>query len=257
MNEEKKIKNVTVPLKVEELKELIEKKDSFYIVNYKESQLRDIVFLNYVSNLNLPCEVLIEGCDYLEKQSLLKAYLTTRNIVTINSLRLNIAMLLLENRGMDTANVFVNPLFTREEAKTFITDNKEVIERWEQFIESTMIFALYTAKDLNDEMDVKSQVRIVDDPNYVGSNIVNMFSIPSFMELFFLTPPKHELCFFQPQFEEYMFKGKNLYEYYFCEENDIYKLFITQVHGGTSFEEIENAFKEAKAIRAANERLEK
>lgn len=250
MLEDKKIKTVTVPLKVEELKELIEKKDSFYIIKYKESQLRDVVFLNYVSNLNLPCEVNLSDCHYEEKASLVKAYLSTRNIANINSLRLNVALVLFEKREIDTTDIFIDPYFTREEAQSFITENDELLDRWEKFLESTIVFAMFTSKELDAEVKIKDQVPVIDDPNFVGSNIVNMFSIPSFMDVFFTKPVRHELSFFQPQFEEYMFKGKNLYEYYFCEENQIYKLFIAQVHGGISTELIMKAKQEADSLLA-------
>lgn len=248
MDAAKSIKEVTVPLKVEELKELIEQKSSFYHIDYVGSQLKDIVFLNYISNLDLPCEIKVPSTlAYEQKQSLMRAYFTTRNIVKVKSLSYNAAQVLLEKRGTNTESIFSNPYFSRDEVARFISENAEVVDRWERFIESTAVFAMYTT-ELNKELDIKSKVPVIDDANYLGANIVNMFSVPSFMELFFLSPPRHELAFFRPQFEESMFKGRNLYEYFFCPENEVYGLFAAQVHGGITSEMMADAVKESYEI---------
>ena len=56
---------------------------------------------------------------------------------------------------------------------------------------------------------------LVDDVLYIGSNIVTLFSIPSFMELFFTTQMRTQMKYFKQQFDEHIFRGKNLFEYFF------------------------------------------
>lgn len=244
-----KVHHVVLPLKVDELKDLIEKKDFFYIVDYRNSQLRDAVMLNYISNLDLPCELKIDSTlDYEERTALLKAYMSSKHIVKVKSLAINLMQILLENRGIDTSEMIEKPLLNKEEVKAFISANKEIVERWEKFVESTIIFAMFTAKDLDTEVKIKDQVPVIDDPNFIGSNVVNLFSIPSFTEQFFTKPIKHELSFFRPQFEDDMYKGRNLYSFFFCEENEIYNLFSAQIYGGITADMLTDAVKEAYQV---------
>lgn len=240
--------DVTVPLKVEELKNFIEKKDKFYLINYKNSELRDGIFLNYISNLDLPCEIVLKDSSYEEKANLLAAYLSSKNIVNIESLACNIANTLLEFRGIDTSDVFTDPALNKEETQRFIKENEEQIIRWEQFLESTVVFALYIMKELDKENDIKSQVPHIDDSNYVGLNVVSLMKVPIFMELFFLTGTRRELSFFTRQFEEYMFKGANLFHYYHSENNPVYGLMLAKFEGVVDNELLDDVLNEAYSI---------
>ncbi len=235
---EMEIKNVTLPLNVTELKRFVEKRDCFYIVDYKGSELRDGIFLNYISNLELPAEVAFCGCSFEEKEALFVAYLTGMNITTMDSLRLNIAQMLLQYREISTEGVFENLAFDQEERDRFIRKHIALLSRWESFIESTIVFAAYCVQEFDLFSEIKDQIEEVDDAHFVGRNVVGLFSIPSFMELFFTPGIRHPLKFFKPQFKEYMFKGKNLFEYYFCEENLLTNLFVAQVREEISFEEL-------------------
>ena len=235
---EAEIKNVTLPLNVTQLKRFVEKKDCFYVVDYKRSELRDGIFLNYISNLELPAEVIFSDCSFEEKEALFVAYLTGQNITMMDSLRLNIAQMLLQYREISTEGIFGNLAFGPEERDVFIRKNISLLSRWESFIESTIVFACYCVQEFDLFSEIKDQIEQVDDAHFVGRNVVGLFSIPSFMEFFFLPGVRHRLKFFKPQFEEYMFKGKNLFEYYFCEENLLASLFVAQVREKISFEEL-------------------
>lgn len=249
----KNIKEITAPLKVEELKNFIEKKDTFYLINYKNSELRDGIFLNYLSNLDLPCEVLLNDCSYEEKEQLLLAYLNSKNIVDIESIALNISKILLEYRGINTNDVFENPALTKEETLKFILAHEDVIKKWEHFFESTIVYALFIMKDVDSENDIKSQVPHIDDSNYVGLNIVNLLQNPVFMEMFFIPGTRTELSFFVRQFEEYMFKGASLFQYYHTHNNTILALMLGQYSGEIDRELFDQAIKEAHSLEATPE----
>lgn len=242
------IRRVKVPLSVEEIKEFFSNKELVYFINYKESELKGVVFLTYLSNLDLPAEIDFEGSTFEEKAELLKVYMTTRNILNSEVLRLNLAKLLLEHREIDCSDMFSRPIFNEKESKDFISSNKEALDRWERFLESSIVFSLCCAKELDEEFKVKEKFPVINDSQYTGANVVNLYSIPSFMEVFLSKGNRHELTYFGPQFEEYMFRGKNLYSYFFCDENLVFKLFMAHVTGSTSMEEIEKAGKEARAI---------
>lgn len=246
------VKEITAPLKVEELKNFIEKKDTFYLIDYKNSELRDGIFLNYLSNLDLPCEVLLNDCSYNEKEQLLLAYLNSKNIVNIESLAFNVSKILLDYRGIETSDIFDNPALSTEETKQFIVSHEEVLKKWEHFFESTIVYALYLMKDLDSENDIKSQVPHIDDSNYVGLNVVNLFQNPIFMEMFFIPGTRTELSFFVRQFDEYMFKGANLFQYYHTHNNTILALMIGQYGGDIKRELLDEALKEAHALEMSS-----
>jgi len=138
-------------------------------------------------------------------------------------------MILLSYRGIDTSKMFQNPLFNNEEVQTFIKNNQELINKWEHFLESSVVYALYITEDVEKDNDIKSQTPIIDDSNYIGLNVVNLFNVPYFLEHFFLKEAKNPPSFFLRQFEEYMFKGKNLYEFFFTEKNQLLALFLAQL----------------------------
>lgn len=240
------IKTVTVPLKVEELKSFIEnKEETFYHIDYGQSDINEGVFLNYLSNLELPCDVLLDDITFDQKEKFLTAYMTSKSILSTSGVALNIARIILEYRGIDTSTIFQNPILSEKETKTFVENNEELIKKWEHFIESSVVYALYITKDIEKDNDIKSHTQNIDDSNYVGLNIVNMFNIPSFLELFFLTGIKYEPSFFVRQFEEYMFKGKNLYDYFFSDQNQLFALFLAQLSNDVDNDLLKAASEEA------------
>ncbi len=241
---EAEIKKVTLPLEVAELKHFIEKKDCFYVVDYHKSELKDGIFLNYISNLNLPAEVIFQNCPFEDKEALFRAYLTGRNLTTMDSLRLNIAQMLLQYRETSTDGLFDHLAFDEGERVDFIRRNLDLLSRWERFIESTIVFACFCCREFDLFAEIKDQVEEIDDARFVGSNIVGLFSVPSFMELFFAAGVRHKLTFFRPQFEEYMFKGKSLFDYYFCEENLLAHLFVLLIKGEMTFKDLEEVRRE-------------
>lgn len=221
------LRKVKVPLSVDEIKEFFSNKDLVYHVNYADSDLKGVVFLTYLSNLDLPAEIDFAGSSYENKSELFKIYLTTRNIIKSDSLRLNIANILLSRKGIDTSDMFINMTFSRDEIDKFILEHTELLNRWEQFLESTIVFAHSVIPEMSKELKIKESFEIVDDPSFVGANIVNFFSIPMFLEYFYGQQLSHELRYFRPQFEDYMFRGKNLYSFYVNPENLTYGTFLS------------------------------
>jgi hypothetical protein len=241
------VKYINIPLSVEELKEFIENKDKEqnYVIKYSTSQLKGFVFINYLSNLELPAEVDFSESSIDDRNELISAYFSSKNNLKVDSLRLNAAMVLLEFRGIDTKEIVLNPIFSNEELKQFIELEKEVISKWENFVESTTIFAQLSSPELSKQIDIKSQVPSIEDSQYIGANIVNLFSIPSFVELFFFAPIRTELTDFKHQFEDYMFKGKSLYHYYFVPENTVATMFFAHLENEVMKVDINTAVNEA------------
>lgn len=242
------VRFVKVPLSVEQIKEFFTNKELLYFVNYKDSDLKGTVFLTYLSNLDLPADIDFSGSSYEQKEQLIKIYMTTRNLLVCEALRLNVAKILLEYRGIDTSTMFVNPCFTNEEVKRFHTENQDLLDRWEQFIESTTIYAQSTIESLNDLLNIEETIEQVEDPQFIGANVVHMFSIPSFYEVFLTVPFRKELKYFKHQFQDYMFRGKNFFSFFNSDENIVYQTFLANVNGVISLEELDVAEKMVEEI---------
>lgn len=235
----KTVRDVIVPLSVDEIKNFFTNKDIIYFVNYAKSELKGVVFLTYLSNLDLPAEINFEGATYEQKAELFKIYLTTRNIIKSDTLRLNIAKILLDRKGVTPSDMFYNLAFNEKEAASFTKENIEILDRWERFLESTILYAYTTLYKFNEKINIIETVENVNDPSYVGANIVNLFSVPSFLEFFYAGKIKHKLAYFKHQFEDYMFRGKNLYSYYRNPMNTTYGLLLSVVHDDITNQQLE------------------
>ena len=237
------IRNVSVPLDINQIKEFFQNKELFFLIDYTKSKIKGNMFLTYISNMDLPSDILLADLPKTEKFELTKIYLETRNINTASALKYATTQILLENRGVDTAEIFERPLFSKEECQEFISNNKELIEKWDTFIQSTMVYFLTSVEAIEEQHNFKSDFKLIDDPQYIGCNVVNLFSVPSFLELFFSKPPTKELHYFKQQFEEYMFKGKNFYHYFMVPQNSLYQAFNFLLTSDNSEKHLETLIK--------------
>lgn len=236
--DEKNIRQVSVPLEIAQIKEYFENKELFFLISYSNSKIKGNMFLTYISNLDLPCEIDFSGACKEDRFELLKFYFETRNLNESNVLRYAASQVMLERKGFDTMPMFIHPVFTREECAEFINTNREMIERWNTFISSTMIYMLTAFKEIEETYSFKNQFPLVEDPHYIGSNVVQLFSVPGFLEQFFSKAADTEIFYFKSQFEEYMFRGKNLFHYFDNPENTLLMLFNEMLAGNKTHEEI-------------------
>lgn len=233
------LRHVTVPLSLDHIKEFFDNKELFFLVNYSESKIKGNMFLTYISNLGLPSEIVLTGATLEEKFELMKFYMETRNINDSVTLRLAAAQIILENKGFDFYQYIANPVFTREEAVKFIEANKDLVQRWCTFLSSSIMYYVSSIPALAEELKIKDTHQVIDDPHYVGCNVVQMYSVPGFSEFFFAFPHEPQMYYFKQQFEEYMFKGKNLFHYFAHEENTLLLIFNELLTGSTTWNDIE------------------
>lgn len=231
-------RNVSVPLNIDLIKEFFDNKELFFLINYKDSKIQGNMFLTYISNLGLPSEIVFDGSTVQDKFDLLKFYMETRNLNESNTLRLAAAQIILESKGFDTSSFILNPIFTKAECLEFIKANSEMVKRWETFLTSSLLYIITSVKALDEEFKIKEEFKTIDDAHYVGSNIVQLCSIPGFLEIFFSLPCNSEIFYFKAQFEEYMFRGKNFFHYFNCPENTLLLVFNELITGDTSLEQV-------------------
>lgn len=210
--------NAVAPIAIDQIKEYFKDKNTMFIIDYNESKLQDKVFLTYLSNLDIPCDINFDTTPREKVFQLLASYTDIKNICNIPVLNVMIAEIILKSIGVNSNILFSKDHFTNEEIYTFIENNKDTLIKWLDFIDSSMVFLLYSYKDLNEKLKVEESFEVIDDHNYVGLNVVNLFKIPGFLELYFSSTKQLKMLYFKQQFETYMFKGKAFFEYY---NNDV------------------------------------
>lgn len=239
------IRNVGVPLAIEQIKEFFENKKLFFFVDYAQSKIKGNMFLTYLSNLDLPFEIVLSGASKQETFDLIKIFMETRNQSSSDILRLTVADIILTHKGVNTENWLMNPVLSKDDIKEFISQNGELVKKWDTFLSSLMIFILKSFTAIEEQINTSETFPHLKDPNYIGGNVVQLFDIPCFLEMFFSVPYSGELFYFDAQFDELMFKGKNLFHYFFCPENTL----VAFIHGagsGSITPELAEKFFEAK-----------
>lgn len=226
-NEQEKpnYKIVSMPLQIEELKEFFTNKESKYIVEYSKCELKDHRFIAYVSNLEMNCLVDLTNCGFGEKSSLILSYMESKNMVNIPSLLNCIAQILLEKKGINTEQIIVNSVFTKDEMSQFIKNNSQILQKWINFIDSSPVYMMTLNKEIEEKYKPEAISEQIDDINYIGLNVAWMFSVPCFLEFYLSAPNVSKMYYFKQQFKEYMFRGKNLFSYFCVPENTLFVIY--------------------------------
>lgn len=222
---EPQIIEATLPLSMNEIKSYFAEKDNTkFVVDYDKSSLKGKGFLFYVANLDLPVHIKCNATETADIFELIHDYMSISNICNIDTLHLTVAQVLLEHRGVTTSDIIKNPILTADQARQFAEQHPTLIETWATFLDSLIVFVLYAI--YQSDFD-KSKYEVVNDPTLIGNNVVNLFKIPSFLELYYSEGiNKSNLRYFEYQFEQYCFGGKNLF-YHFSQNKDSWLLTAT------------------------------
>jgi hypothetical protein len=207
------------PIPIDSIKEYFKDKNLMFLIDYENSKLENKVFLTYLSNLDIPCDVKLDSLSKEKKISLLEAYLDIKNIINVPVLNMMMAQIILKMIGTDPALLLKVLPLTNEECDAFIEKNRSSLQRWLVFLDSTMVFLIYSYKDLNEKLKVEENFPKIDDENFVGLNVINLLKIPAFLELYFAAEKPVAMFYFKQHFETYMFKGKSFFEFYNNDSN--------------------------------------
>ena len=216
------LKNVSAPFSMDVMREFFMDKEKVFVVNYEESQLQGNSLLIYLSNLDIPCEIeFSENVSKEQRFELLKCYMESRNLYSIPSFTKTWVELLLLYKGSDYEKAFATEFLTVEEQREFIEQNKELIEKSVRFCDSLPFFLITTTRAYQDKFgeEIEDGVDVVDDPFFVGQNVVDMFFLRDFFELYFAAPTTFKPTYFKRQFREMMFRGRNLFHHFYNPNN--------------------------------------
>ena len=217
------------PISIENLKKHFTDKEVFYLIEYKNSELKGKKLLTYLSNLDLPADIKEPDLE------LVKEYLHSVTLVNIESLENIIIDILLEYKN----------ILKTENYKNFINENTDIISKWSDKLDSLSIFNMYIVN--SDEFKDYAKTFPADDTNSLeGVNFVSLLKQERFY--LFFNKLNNNIKFYTRYFDDYMFRGKNLFEFWSTPKNPMFLLTwgITQ---GKGKEYIEAKIKDKEIIK--------
>jgi hypothetical protein len=215
----------TAPIEVTKLQNYFSDKEFRFEIDYGNSFLQRKELLTYLSNLAIPSDLVLPiTLDYEDKSSLLYEYMVLPTISLIPSLNLATSSVIFRAKGYDLKKAYPNPYFSEEEADFFIEQNNEVIQKWITFLDSCTIYAQKNIPELNEMDFLTGGIEIIEDRNYVGHNVVNLFSLDFFFHNYY-SKELGTLYYFKYQFDDRMFGGVDLNYYFFTKHNFLIGMF--------------------------------
>ena len=198
----------TAPIGLEDLKKYFNDKTVSYVIDYDNSKLQGAKLLTYISNLDLPIDIQFNPKSESGKE-LLKAYLESTFMVSAPALELAALQLLFEYKFGNLNDEFVE-------------QNREILDIWIRILESCTLYNLYSISDdtfkefVRQHPEEKFEV-------FKGINFVQLLKHPGFY-FFYESIDQNNLRFMPEVFDNYMFKGKNLYNFWANENNPLFLL---------------------------------
>ena len=199
-----KVITTTAPIAIEHLKEYFADKETAYVIDYANSELKGEKLLVYLGNLDLPADIEFETKEDLEEMIL--AYASSTFIVNIQSLEIAMLNLLLEN-----------------EVGIALTDELQgLLDHWSVRIKSLLLYNLHTVdlEELNNFVDAAPKDET---DSLVGVNFVSLLKYEELGHIITGDGNNLDECMiYTKYFNDYMFKGKNLYSYWANKNNVLF-----------------------------------
>ena len=203
----------TAPISIEDLKKYFVNKETKYLIDYSNSKLKGAKLLTYLSNLDIPADIKIAEAPSEEFFELVKEYFNSPFIVSIPSLEKAAIYVLFCYRGF----------FEDENFVKFITENKDIIKKWATVLDSLTLFNMYIVNVPEFKEFVTGHPHANEDDKLTGMNFVNLLKHEEFYD-FYSKVNESELQYYHSYFNDYMFKGKNLFEFWATEKNFLFLL---------------------------------
>jgi hypothetical protein len=219
------IVKTTAPISIDNLKKYFVDKDTFFVIDYKNSSLQGNKLITYLSNLDIPADIDFTECSDDEFFEMIQHYLVSQTICNIGFLEKSVIAILKEKTGLSNTEFF----------KDFILKNSAVLDEWLCKIYSLSLFNMYI-------IDVPEYKQFVTDhpldatDSLVGVNFVSLLKHEELYELY-QTIETSKMKYYKTYFDEYIFKGKNLYSYWANENNPMFLLTFSIAEGDITSDE--------------------
>lgn len=203
------IVETTAPISLNHLKLYFTDKNTKYIIDYENSQLKGELLLTYLGNLELPCDLKIENIESM--YDLLTQYLSFKQIISIPCL---------EDKAIDILFQYKGLIETSDDK--FINDNIEIIQSWAKKLDSLTLYNMWIIETDEFKDFVKTHPEN-DTDSIEGINFVSLLKHQHFYSYYNIMNEAN-LEYYSTYFNEYMFKGNNLFAYWAHENNPLFLL---------------------------------
>jgi len=194
------------PISIEDLKKNFTETDVKYLIDYSISDLKGKKLITYLSNLDIPADIKNIDLD------LVKDYLHSVSLVNISYL---------ENVVIDI--LFVMKRFAKNKHyDKFISENFEILEKWQNRLESLSLYNMYMLNSDNFRDYAQSHTKD-DTKDLKGVNFVSLLKHTRFFN-YYKKINNDKLKFYTHYFNDYMFRGKNMFEYWANDKNPLFLL---------------------------------
>ena len=198
-------KFTSIPLSKELLSESIKNDKLEYLVDYSGSSFKKEQLFAYLNNLKLKYEIYFNNdISYEDFEDLIKTYLNTDMLITSNVLTQFVGHIILKYLDSDSPfNIFISDDYINK----FIENNKELLDRWILFLDSTIVF-------MERKNGIENDHPVIDDINYVGLNIVSLYLSEHFLVFYNeIEREKNKPVFFIQHYQLPLFFGSGIFQY--------------------------------------------
>lgn len=194
------------PISIEDLKKHFQIENVSYMIDYSQSELKGKKLITYLSNLDLSANIKNPDLD------LVKDYLHSVSLVNISSL---------ENIVIDILFVKKN-IAKGEHYHKFISENLEILDKWQNKLESLSVYNMFMLN--SDKFREYAQSFPKDETQELeGVNFISLLKHSRFFS-YYGKINNNTLKFYTHYFNDYMFRGKNMFEYWANEKNTLFLL---------------------------------
>jgi hypothetical protein len=181
-----------------------------FVLDYDEGKYKGKVFMTYLSNLDIDCEVTVEDDEALKE--LLTDYFHLPAIVHIALLEDVAINVLLAASG--------RPFILRFDPAEYIQQNREIIDVWLKRLYSLHLFAMHCTNKYDDY--VKSFPHD-DNDSVVGLNYVSLIKHHQF-PVMMSGVQESDYSWNATLFNKYVFAGSNLFSFFAVQENPLFSI---------------------------------
>lgn len=216
------VREVTVPILPESVKEYFTNKDIVFLADYAASRFKGVPFLTFLSNINVPCEVQFSDQFTAEMHNeLLVAYMSQRMVTSSLNLAIHAAQIVLYAKGMPYDEIPYRTNITEQQLFDFFKNNTELVGSWMLFLDSMPVLCVRSIPATRNTMNIDQLPQVVD-KTAVGHNVVNLFSLPMFTAAYAgLDKTPVHLAYYKHQFEDYMFGNKHILNFFANHNNTL------------------------------------
>jgi hypothetical protein len=230
------------PISIENLKNYFVDDTTYFNIDYKNSTIKSSKILIYLSNLDVPCDIVYSDIDdeFLE---LLKEYFHSKSLVKLSNLEIAALEVILGVRGFINED-FQNGILNLKQINSFYNDNKEIVDSWLKVLDSLPLFNMKTIQSPEIQEFVDT-FPLDDTEDLTGLNFVNLLKYPEFF-MYYGNMNMDNVTNYRTYFTEYIFKGKNLYSFWANENNPMFLITLGIADGNLTGNEIPDAIQKEK-----------